>query len=292
MTPEEIVRRRDDIVARWGPWRFDNLRLSEGLFTIGEGAPGTEARLRRAMQQLRDLAGGNLGGLRVLDLGCGEGGLAIELGKHGAEVVALEGRLAHVEKGELARDALGLRSVTFVRADARRLSVEEHGFFDVVVALSILDRLDAPDVFEVVRRIGAVCKRFAIIEARLTARPRGTREFEGVAYRGAPRREHAPTSSRAERLAALERSLDNDQSFVLTRSSMLRLLARTGFTSCAELLAPESDPETPWLAAFKGRRVALAVTPQANALPPDTWDEPVPASKRPAIARLLRPPKR
>jgi SAM-dependent methyltransferase len=292
MTHEEIARRRDDIVGRWGPWRFDNLRLSGDLFTIGEGAPGNAARLRRGMQQLRDLAGGTVSGLRVLDLGAGEGGLAIELGKHGADVVALDGRLGHVEKGEFVRDALDVRAVTFIRADVRRLSVEEHGFFDVVVALSLLDHLDAPDVFDVVRRIGAVCKRFALIEARLAARPRGTREFEGIAYRGAPRREHPPTSSRAERLAAVESSLDNDQSFHLTRSSMLRLLARTGFTSCAEMLAPDGDPEAPRLAAFKGRRVALAATPQANALAPESWDEPVPAAKRPGIARLIRPPKR
>lgn len=291
MTPEDIARRRDEIVARWGAWRSHNLRLADGLYTISEGVPGDALRVRRALQQVRDLAGGRLTGLRILDLGSGEGGLAIELGKQGAEVLALEGRLAHVEKADFACEALGVRSVTVLRGDVRGLSVEEHGFFDVVVALGILDRLDAPHVFEAAKRIGAVCKRFVLLEARLAGRPRATREFEGLALRGTLRREHPATSSRSERLAALERSLDNDQSFLLTRSSWLRLLSRAGFTSVAELLDPDAAAESPWFAAFKGRRVALVTAPQANAAPPPEWRE-VSAPGRPGIARLLRPPKR
>ena len=270
MTPEEIRKGRDDIVASRGPWRSDNLRLAKNVFTIGEGEAGREARVRRAVQVVADIARSRLSGLRVLDLSCGEGGLALELGKDGAEVVAFEGQAALAEKASFARDALGLHHVTIVRGDVRRLSPEEHGFFDVILALGVLDRLDAPAVFEVAAKLGSVCKGFALVEARIVPRARATREGNGILYRGSPR------------------SRDGEPSFLLTRASMLSLLTRSGFTSIVETLHPEAEAGVPCFAAFKGRRVALQTAPQANAVPPTEWGDASPAAEASGIARLLR----
>ena len=65
---------------------------------MGDGAVGNEARVRRAVQTVLDLTAVRVKDLRVLDLGCGEGGFALELGKHGAEVVAIERRAALAER--------------------------------------------------------------------------------------------------------------------------------------------------------------------------------------------------
>jgi len=269
MTPDEIGKGRDDIVAKRGPWRSDNLRLAKGVFTIGEGKAGREASVRRVVQAVADIAGSRLAGLRILDPACGEGGLALELGKQGAEVVAIEGRAALAEKAQFARDALGLARVTIVRGDVRRLSPEEHGFFDVVVAMGLLDRLDAPAVFDVAARLGTVCKRFALVEARLAGRARGTREGNGVVYRGSPR------------------SQNGEPSFLLTRASMLSLLTRSGFTSIVEALHPDAEATAPCFAAFKGRRVALNTAPQVNAVLPPEWGDASPATAASRIAGLL-----
>lgn len=274
MTPEEILRRRDEIAAHRGPWGSDNLRLAKNVFTMGDGLRGNEARVRRAVQAVLDLAASRIKELRILDLGCGEGGFALELGKQGAEVVGIEGRVALAEKAEFAREALGLRRVAILNADVSRLSPEEHGFFDVVLVLGILDRLDAPALFDVARRVAAVCKGFALVESRLAARPRATRVCDGVAFRGAAR------------------SLDNERSFLLTRASMLSLLARSGFTSIVETLDPEARADTPCFAAFKGRRAALQTAPQANAVLPSGWGEAQPAPPRRGMARLLQRARR
>ena len=287
MTPEEIARRRDEIVAHHGPWRVHNLQLARNVSTMGEGVPEQETRVRRAVQTVSDLSASRVKGLRILDLGCGEGGFALEFGRQGAEVVAIEGRFALAEKADFAREALGLRHVSIVRGDVRRLSAEEHGFFDVVLALGILDRLDAPAVFDVAKRVGSVCTGFALIEARLAARPRATHVSDGIAFRGAPQREHAATASRAQRLASADRSLDNERSFLLTRVSMLSLLARSGFSSIAEALDPLASEESPWFAAFKGRRVALLSAPQVNAVFPPGWEEARPPTPKGGMARLL-----
>jgi len=253
MTPDEIAQRRSEIVKAHGPWRSDNLRLAAGVHTIGEGARANEARVRRVLQHVIDFAAKPVKGLRVLDLGCGEGGFALELGKQGAEVVAIDASAAEVEKAAFARDALGLSRVTVLRGDARRVSPEEHGYFDVVLALGLIDRLDAPPLFEVAKRIGAVCKGFTLVEARLAARARASRESDGTTFRGAPR------------------SVDGRPSFLLTRESMLGLFARSGFTSLVETLDPEQDAGVPCFAAFKGRPVALVTAPQANAVPWPAW---------------------
>jgi SAM-dependent methyltransferase len=270
MTPEAVLRRRDEIVAASGPWRADNLRLSRNVYTIGDGAEGSEARVRRAVQTVLDLAAVRVKELRVLDLGCGEGGFALELGKQGAEVVAIERRAALAEKAEFAREALGLRHVTILTEDVRRLSPEEHGFFDVVLALRILDRLDARALFDVAKRVASVCKGFALVETRLAARPRASHVSDGVVFRGATR------------------SVDDETSFLLTRSSMLSLLARSGFTSIVETLDPHAPEDAPCFAAFKGRRAALHTAPQANAVLPPAWEDARPASPPGGIGRLLR----
>lgn len=287
MTPEGIAGRRDEIVARHGPWRAHNLKLSRNVSTMGEGVEGQALRVRRAVQIISDLSGSRFKGLRILDLGCGEGGFALELGKQGAEVVAIEGRGALVEKAEFAREALELRHVSIVRGDVRRLGAEDYGFFDVVLALGILDRLDAPAVFDVAKRIGSVCKGFALIEARLAERPRAMHVFDGIPFRGAPQREHPAAATRAQRMASMDRSLDNERSFLLTRSSMLGLLVRSGFSSTAEALDPEANEDSPSFVAFKGRRVALFCSPQVNAVAPPGWGEAARPALKSGMSRLL-----
>jgi SAM-dependent methyltransferase len=222
-----------------------------------------------------DVAGKRWSDLRVLDLRCGEGGFALEMAKLGAEVVAVEGRAELAEKAEFARDALRLRNVSIDRGDIRRLSVEEHGFFDVVLALGVLDHLDAPAVFDVAKRLGSVCKGFALIEARLAPRARSAREFDGLVFRGVN-----------------DRSSHDAPAFVLTRRSMLGLLGLAGFTSIAETLDPEARQDAPCFLAFKGRRVALTTAPQINAVAPASWSDAALAVAPRGIARLLRRSRR
>jgi SAM-dependent methyltransferase len=269
MTADEIGRRRDEITAHRGPWRMDNLRLGKEVFTMSDGDLGRGAEVRRAVQTIADLASSRFAALRILDLSCGEGGLALELGKQGAEVVALESKAALLEKAEFARDALGLHRVAIVRGDFRRISPEEHGYFDVVVALGVLDRLDAGAVFDVVKRIGGVCKGFALTESRIAARPRASREWEGAVYRGATR------------------VVDGAPAFLLTRPSLLSLWARYGFTSIVESLHPDVEDGPPCYAAFKGRRAALQTAPSVNAVVPRTWAEAKPARRASGLKRLL-----
>lgn len=75
---------------------------------------------------------GSADGLKVLDVGCGEGRLCRELASQGAEVVGLDPVLGLVE---VARRRGGL----FVRADAAQLPFKNESFDLVLSILSLID---------------------------------------------------------------------------------------------------------------------------------------------------------
>lgn len=73
-------------------------------------------------------------GMRVLDVGCGPGRHALELGRHGISVVGVDISQRFVDLGNEAAAAEGLgASVTFRRGDARALGFD--GEFDAVISL-------------------------------------------------------------------------------------------------------------------------------------------------------------
>jgi SAM-dependent methyltransferase len=265
MTRDEIRSRRDALIARDGPWR-SNIRLADDVYTIGERDASGVSRVRRVVQLLRDLTGNRIAGRRVLDAGCGEGAVALELARHGAEVVALDGSAPRIDRVILGRDAMQLRRLSVVHADARAITPEELGFFDVALALDLLCDLEADALFEVAPRFAGVATDIAVISARVAPRGPVRREHLGTTYRGAlvrkPRR-----------------------AFHLTRASLLNFLVALGFTSIAEVQDPEASPSEPMLVAVKGRRVALQNAPHANATGAPAWREARPAGLRAVLAR-------
>jgi SAM-dependent methyltransferase len=252
----EIVKRRDAVVATSGPWEEHDLCLADGVFTIGSGVPDAERRVRLVVQVLKDAFDGRFAARRVLDLGCGEGGFALEIARQGADVVGLEDRTTHLERARFAAEAMGLTRTTFVAQSADRLSPEEHGFFDAVLVLSIFDRLDGEAAAEAIMRAGAVCKGTAIVEARIAPKARTTLSRHGAPYHGVGR------GGRGGR-----------GGFAFTRPSMLNLMTDAGFTTIAQLEQPEGERGVVTWVAMKGRRASLLTAPQANAVPARRWSD-------------------
>ncbi len=94
--------------------------------------PENAARVRRVLRLLGVVHGraGDLTGLRVLDLGCGEGVFALEAALAGASVLGIDGRAERMDAGRVVAAELGLDGVELVNADLRAFPFEERGPFE------------------------------------------------------------------------------------------------------------------------------------------------------------------
>jgi SAM-dependent methyltransferase len=286
MDVDTLRNEKQELEERFGPWTAHNIRLADGLFTISPAPSGDEVKLRRVVQLVSDVFAGRLDGLRVLDLACLEGMYAIEFAARGAEVVAIEGREANLEKARFAARALAVdQRIDFQLGDVRDLSRERHGTFDAILCLGILYHLDAPDVLPFVPRLAETCGRVLVLDTNVSLDPRSEQSDDADTYRGETLFEHDPTASEEERLQKVWSSLDNASAWIPTRPSLLRMVAHAGFTSVSECWVPAEPEKTPGritLLALKGEPQEPLVSPA-----PPTGRNDVP-ERPPLGARLPR----
>src|SRR5262249_15002519 len=104
----ELVTQKALIEENFGPWTAHNCQLAEGLWPVRACSVNFDEKTRRCICIVQDFFGSDLSGVRVLDLGAGEGGLSLEFAAHGARVVCVDGRRMNIAKAEFAASALGL----------------------------------------------------------------------------------------------------------------------------------------------------------------------------------------
>jgi SAM-dependent methyltransferase len=95
-------------------------------------------------------------GLRVLDLGCGDGTTALPAARSGAEVLGVDIARNLVEAGNRRARELGLENLRFQEGDACNLSDLTDDTFDLVV--SIFGAMFAPRPFDVAREMVRVTR--------------------------------------------------------------------------------------------------------------------------------------
>jgi ubiquinone/menaquinone biosynthesis C-methylase UbiE len=95
-------------------------------------------------------------GLKVLDLGCGDGTTAIPQARLGADVLGVDIARNLVEAGNARARAEGLTSCAFREGDATNLRELADGSFDLVV--SIFGAMFAPRPFDVAREMVRVTR--------------------------------------------------------------------------------------------------------------------------------------
>ena len=95
-------------------------------------------------------------GMKVLDLGCGDGTTAIPEAKAGAHVTGVDIARNLVEAGKKRANAEGLKNCTFQEGDATDLHALNDNSFDLVV--SIFGAMFAPKPFDVAKEMVRVTK--------------------------------------------------------------------------------------------------------------------------------------
>jgi tRNA (mo5U34)-methyltransferase len=274
MDSEAIRARRDSHVNEHGPFVY-NVRLAPGLFTTPNGDFGTgELLIHSVTQAVADVCRKPLEQLRVLDLGCHEGGYAVEFGLHGATVVGVEGRLKNVVKAQFIGETLGLQNVRFVHGDVRDISEDTLGRFDVVLCLGILYHLEAADAVRLLERCHSICDDVTVIRSAIGLSVNTKTVVDGHDYRGRLYRED---------VRAQGASLDNPSSILPSRASLLNLLSELGYTSVVEILNPavptqDDARDSITVAALKGAHVPFRSLPEMDSvLPLARPDRPGPA---------------
>ena len=120
---------------------------------------GDFTRIAAAMRESGDALVAKLGitkGLKVLDLGCGDGTTALPSAKRGADVLGVDIARYLVEAGNKRASAEGLTNCRFQEGDATDLKELKNGSFDLVV--SIFGAMFAPKPFDVAKEMVRVTK--------------------------------------------------------------------------------------------------------------------------------------
>ena len=261
------------VIDQWGPWTAHNIELAPGLYTRPESGTTPNPRLRQVLQLVSDIMGSeDLSGVAVADLGCLEGAFAIELALHGAQVVGIEGRETNVSRASFAATSLSLDRCTFALDDARNFAKDKYGEFDVVLCLGLLYHLDAGSVFGLLGAMHESVRRAVLIDTHVSLTGGRVIQFGGRTYSGHFFREHGTTDTPADRQAREWASLDNPESFWLTRSSLFDAVAAAGFSSVLECHLPQStltSADRVQVVAFKGGPADIRSVPQpAQPMPP------------------------
>ena len=97
--------------------------------------------------------------IRIVDLGCLEGGYSVEFARHGYEVLGIEVREENFANCQYVAEKLQLANLRFVCDDVR--NVEKYGMFDVIFCCGLLYHLDAPVSY--LQTLGRISRRMLIL---------------------------------------------------------------------------------------------------------------------------------
>jgi 2-polyprenyl-3-methyl-5-hydroxy-6-metoxy-1,4-benzoquinol methylase len=259
-TAAEIERAKAAVMAKYGRWTAENIDLGHGVVTGGFSTQGVWDRLHGSTQIMYDLLHRqDLSGVRILDLGALEGLFSIEFARHGATVVAVEGRTANIRKAEFAAEMLGLRNLSFVQCDAVHVSLKNLGSFDFVHCAGLLYHLNVDRALMLIRNIAEMATRGCIIETCYATEPKEKYVFGDHEYFGASYREFAQGITPAEKEACNWSALQEDCVFFFTEPSLINAMIDAGCTSVYTVLHPHVRPNANRRAFVGLRHVEAAV---------------------------------
>jgi 2-polyprenyl-3-methyl-5-hydroxy-6-metoxy-1,4-benzoquinol methylase len=246
LSAEEILKEKERIEQEYGKWTAHNLRLTNNIYTLSPPYDWAHHRGKWFGLLAEVLLRQPLRNMRVLDIGCLEGGITLALGEAGGPVVGIDIRDANLAKANFARDVLGLFNVEFLQADMLNLLDYNLGTFDVIVCAGTLYHIDAPDIIPFLQTIKQCCSGIAIFDTHFSVEHR--EEFvssTGNRYYGRTFVEsHHYTDDIEEKKKDLWGSLQNNLSFWPTERSLINFLIDAGFQFVTKPAVPVM--EWPW----------------------------------------------
>jgi SAM-dependent methyltransferase len=210
-----------------------NIRFPDGTVTM-PGHPrllADEPWCAGAKRVLSLVYGGDPRGRRVADLGCLEGGYALEFARMGMHALGVEVRASNFANCAGVGRRAGLPNLSFVQDDVWNLAA--HGPFDAIFCCGLLYHLDRPRAF--VRLMGEQARDAVIVNTHFAPwdwEPEPVFALSALEeHEGLPGRWYFEHDAEDE--AALERlrwaSWSNRRSFWPVREALLHCLREAGF---------------------------------------------------------------
>jgi len=148
-----------------------NIRLDDGTYTIPDEQYSIDKLpwFISARRILNIAFPENKNSYRLADLGCLEGGYAVEFARMGFQVVGIDIRDANIAACNYVKSKTNLSNLTFVKDNA--LNIEKYGLFDAIFCSGLLYHLDNPKEF--LRILSAVTKKVLILNTHFSTTDQG-----------------------------------------------------------------------------------------------------------------------
>jgi SAM-dependent methyltransferase len=228
-----------------------NIRLDDGARTKPDVEHTMEAHpwFVSARKILETVFPGDKRHLRLADLGCLEGGFAVEFARMGFQVLGVEVRDINIAACNYVKSKTSLPNLAFTKDNA--WNIDKYGMFDVVFCCGLLYHLDRPKEF--LKTVSSVTTKLVILQTHFSidniyARlPHLVRKVLGKAIKslaekhnlsrvsvneGLPGRwypEFADDESFSQRENSKWASWDNRRSFWIQREYLLQAIQEVGF---------------------------------------------------------------
>ncbi len=143
-----------------------NIRLDNGSFTKPDTRYSMDADewFVSARRVLDTVFPGAKNHYRLADLGCLEGGFAVEFARMGFQVLGIEVREANIAACNYVKANTNLPNLEFIKDDARNIA--KYGVFDVVFCKGLLYHLDKPKEF--LNTLSAVTTKLLILQTHFS----------------------------------------------------------------------------------------------------------------------------
>lgn len=231
------AKRQRDIITANIRFTAHNIRLDSGTLTRPETGYTMDAYpwFVSARRILDTVFPGDKRRLRLADLGCLEGGYAVEFARMGFQVLGLEVRDTNIAACRYVKANVNLPNLEFVQDDA--WNIARYGTFDAIFCCGLLYHLDKP--YRFLRIVSAVTRRLLIVQTHFSTQDRNDKfrlsemtENESLAGRWYT--EFATDEAFSQREERKWAAWANRRSFWIQREYLLQALQDVGFDLVTE----------------------------------------------------------
>lgn len=209
-----------------------NIRLDDGTLTKPDRGYSMEAYpwSVSARRILDTVFPGDKGRFRLADLGCLEGGFAVEFARMGFQVLGLEVRESNIAACRYVKANTNLPNLKFVRDDA--WNIAKYGTFDAIFCCGLLYHLDRPYYF--LKILSGITRRLLIVQTHFSTQDTNDKFHlsemtENESLRGRWYTEFATDGAFSQREGRKWAAWANRRSFWIQREYLLQALQDVGF---------------------------------------------------------------